>query len=525
MNAGRTARNPRRNQATVTRYIHRIGLGRIGLSRIHVDCPPWFHILLGTVGGSLMAAAAWLAGPHEVAAGSSLTVTRLTETSYRWGLIAWFVGLVALLTAWWLARSTPRMVTTALWWGLPFVMAPILASRDAFAYANQGQLAQAGHNPYAMGPVDLPTAWLTWMDPYWQAEPAPYGPLFITLASLIVWLSGNELVLALALFRLVAVVGVLGCGYFAVRIAGRVGRSPETAWWLIVLGPLTLIHVVGGAHNDALMLTGMVAAVYLALLNRAGWSGFVLGLAVAVKATVAVVAPFLLLLALPVFSWRGLWPVLARALGGFLASFGAVTLASGLGLGWIAALGVSGKSESWLSLPTGLSIATAKLAGKFGVELPPDLVSWWRLLGLIVAAIVILAWWWRARDATLAGRITAAGWSLAAVAVLGPVMLPWYCLPALMLLAIGADRRSVTWAAVAASVFSIMVLADGHNVFAAQFFRVGLVVNIGFAVLLGWIAWRWYREGRHPGGNGRPTTGRANGDRGTDRPTGVAGSA
>ena len=459
---------------------------------------------LGTVGGTLMATAAWLAGPHEVAAGTSLTATTLAEPAYRWGLVAWAVGLVALLAAWWLARDTPRMVSTALWWGLPFVVAPILASRDVFAYANQGQLAQAGNNPYSMGPADLPTGWLEWMDPYWQAEPAPYGPLFIILASVIVWLSGDGLILAVALFRLVAVAGVLGCGYFAVRIAVHLRRSPATAWWLVVLGPLTLIHLVGGAHNDALMLAGMVAAVYLALLGRPMWAGVLLGLAVAVKATALVVAPFLLLLALPVFSWRRLWPVLGRAVGGFVAAFGGITLASGLGLGWIAALGVSGKSESWLSLPTGLSIVTAKLAGRLGITgLPPDLVSWWRLLGFGVAAIVVVAWWWRVRNAAAARKITAAGWSLAAVTVLGPVMLPWYCLAALVLLAIGADRRSVTWVAVAGSVFSVMVLADGHNLFAAQLFQAGLVVNVGFAVLLGWIAWRWWRRGEEPGDDQR----------------------
>lgn len=43
--------------------------------------------------------------------------------------------------------------------------------------------------------------------------------------------------------------------------------NPNAATWPAVLNPLTLIHLVGGAHNDALMV-GLLAAGLAAAIRR-----------------------------------------------------------------------------------------------------------------------------------------------------------------------------------------------------------------------------------------------------------------
>jgi alpha-1,6-mannosyltransferase len=107
--------------------------------------------------------------------------------------------------------------------------------------------------------------------------------------------------------------------------------------------------LIGGPHNDALMIGLIVAGLAVASSFRAGTSrsavglslfaGLLLGLAVAVKVTAVVVVPFAMLLvcARP-YRWR---PALRGGGGlaaGVVAAMGGVTVASGLGLGWIAGL-------------------------------------------------------------------------------------------------------------------------------------------------------------------------------------------
>src|SRR5204863_163301 len=80
-----------------------------------------------------------------------------------------------------------------------------------------------------------------------------------------------------------------------VRPRARRAGSPARALALIGLNPLVLVHVVGGPHNDALMMLGVVAAVVALGDGRAAGSGATLAAAVAVKTAAAFVAPFALI--------------------------------------------------------------------------------------------------------------------------------------------------------------------------------------------------------------------------------------
>ena len=116
-------------------------------------------------------------------------------------------------------------------------------------------------------------------------------------------LAGDSLAGAIAGLRVIALVGLvlIGAGLAGAGAAGR--GDPARAVWLVLACPLVLIHLVSGAHNDALMIGLIVAGLALVVSRprRGGWwlAGAVLGLAVGVKATAVVVLPFAVLSRLP----------------------------------------------------------------------------------------------------------------------------------------------------------------------------------------------------------------------------------
>ena len=77
----------------------------------------------------------------------------------------------------------------------------------------------------------------------------------------------NEL-LAVVGFRIIALVGVVMIAYFVPKLARSYGRDPSVAFVLAVLNPLILLHLVAGAHNDALMLGFLVAGLWFAREGR-----------------------------------------------------------------------------------------------------------------------------------------------------------------------------------------------------------------------------------------------------------------
>jgi len=222
-------------------------------------------------------------------------------------------------------------------------------------------------------------------------------------------------------------------------------------------------------------------------------AGALLGLAVAVKVTALVALPFVALLAARRIGgrggrWRGVAVGGALVTGAGAAVFAVASLATGLGLGWIAALSDTGRLVQWTSLPTGVGMAAGyvlRLAGHGGsVDAAVDAA---RIAGVAALAIIGLALCWRALRATLTARhdaephtpkpeplepdslepgprrtiVAACGWALAATAVLLPVFYPWYALAPLAVLACATTAGTARRLAVAAIVTTLLVLPNG----------------------------------------------------------------
>ena len=410
----------------------------------------------------------------------------------------WIAGLTVLCTAWWQGRRldpSPRwiMVTAALWI-LPFLAVPPLASRDMYAYACQGALYNAGFNPSQVGIAAQPCPWLESVSVVWRDTPTPYGPLWIMLTG-VAAAFGSQAV-ALAVFRVYAVLSVLALAAAVPALARRLAVRESRALWLVVCCPIIPVHVVGGGHNDALTMALLVAGLALIAGARrpvvaliAG--GALIGAAIAVKTTVGVVLPFAVLLAAGGLELGppGRERLLQRGgavAGGAVAALVALSLVSRLGFGWAVALSGAGESRSWTSPPTAVGIAVNAAARLLGAEL--DVVPAIRTaaLGLLLVSLVVV--WWRFRRGD---QLAGAGLACLAVIFLAPITQPWYLLWPLTLFAVTVV--ATRWLELAVIVSMFLILPNGDGAWKPLQVPLAFLVT-GLTGWVAWRAWRWLRE-------------------------------
>ncbi|WP_405856035.1 polyprenol phosphomannose-dependent alpha 1,6 mannosyltransferase MptB [Streptomyces sp. NBC_01515] len=404
------------------------------------------------------------------------------------GLVGVYFGVVLLIAAWLLLgkliRSaeppTPRSLFLVLAvWAAPLLLAPPLFSRDVYSYLAQGAMVDAHMDVYAHGPAALGGPLADEVAPLWQHTGAPYGPVFLAVAS---WLSGltrGELPAGLFGMRLVALLGVGLMAAALPRLARHSGADPAAALWLGALNPLVLLHLVAGAHNDAIML-GLLGVGLVAALGR--WP--VLG-AVLVTLAALVKAPAALGLAAVVLLQIRAGHRPAKAVTTTVVASAATTVAAtafaGTGYGWIGALDTPVSAHNW-ALTSLLGRATGALLKHLGSDLAPLAVPAWHALGLAVTGAAILAIWFRLRPSP----VYALGLSLAVVAAFGPAIRPWYALWGLFLIAAAAPSTSVRHRVAAVTgVLALAVLPSGGPADAGQ-----LVLAVSGGVLAIVVLWQ-----------------------------------
>ncbi len=356
-------------------------------------------------------------------------------------IILW-VGVLIMIGAWVRVGRATLAGTVGLrdlWTVLPAWTAPLLVatpmfSRDAYSYLAQGAMLRAGFDPYTDGPVVNPGVLLDNVSNVWTTTTTPYGPVHLLLGSGITAVTGDNVVSGTWLWRVTMLPGLFLMAWAVPRLARRMGGNPAIALWLAVLNPLVLIHLVGGVHNELLMVGLMTAGIVLVLQGRHVGGIALVSAGAAIKATAGIALPFLVWVWMiherdralaegrePAAPVRLFFKAAAAGFAVFVAVFGGASLLAGVGIGWLTALSGSSKIINWLSLPT--------MVAHVGTWITP-----WRLGSILdvtrmlcaVALVVILVWaWWRfrrtERDAVL-GIVVA----LTAVTLLSPAALPWY---------------------------------------------------------------------------------------------------
>ncbi len=378
-------------------------------------------------------------------------------------------GITLLVTAWLRLREftlSPRDAAgTFLWWAAPLAVAPPLFSRDVYSYLAQGAMAIRGINPYHHGPAMLggPLDWD--IPPVWQFTPAPYGPVFIGAATGIMRVAGERTVPGVLGMRLVAMAGLLLIARYGPSLARRAGVDPGAALWLGLLNPLVLVHFVGGAHNDALMVGLTVAGFALAASGRenVGIIAVALGFLVKAPALLALVflVPLIAAAGAPRRSPKKAAAAAVRVAVVAAATVVSVTVLVGLGYGWLRALNTPTKVRNGLSIATDVGLLLGYPMKWLGVATLDGVVGACRAVGLAAALAAIAVALIRARRL---GPLYALGLALTALVVLGPILHPWYLLWGFVPLALAAPDGPVRRLVVVASAGgAFLLMPDGER--------------------------------------------------------------
>jgi hypothetical protein len=290
-------------------------------------------------------------------------------------------------------------------------------------------------NPYLYGPFELGNnSYTAPVDPLWGNAPAPYGPMFLQLDGFFARITFHNELATIVLLRLLALVGVLLIAACVPRLARLYHRDGAELFTLMVLNPVTIFHLIGGAHNDALMLGLLVAGLTMAKEKRP-----IVGIVLCALAT-AVKAPAALGILYIGWSWLGtgvpvrerVRPVVTAGLIG-VGVLGFFSYVSGLGWGWVTILGTPGVVRSWASPTTGIAFLVTGIAHLFHVDVGVGgVLSVCRFLGLVGAAVAGV---WLLLNSDRIGTLKALGTTLLLFVLLGPVVQPWYLSWGLLLLA------------------------------------------------------------------------------------------
>jgi len=364
------------------------------------------------------------------------------------------------------------VLTTAAVWTAPLLCGPPLLSRDMYSYLAQGAISLAGLDPYTVGPASLPDLLNENVHPFWQNTPAPYGPLFILIAKGVAALVGEHTIAGILTMRLALLPGLVLLVWALPELTRRLGGRIPVALWIAVANPVMVVHLVGGGHND-LLVVGLLAMAALLTLRGQHVGGVALATAaMAVKATAGLALPFLVLVAAARLPGSPVVRTVRAAVPGIAVFAGVFTVCSvlaGVGFGWLPALSAPSMIVNWMSLPTGVGQLAHSLveAVVSGVAVAP-FISGARMLGAIALLYILCRQWWAARDGG-PDAVRRAGIVLLAAVVLGPVMLPWYPSWGMALLAMAAWSARGLSGVVLGSLFLLIVYypngeAALHNV-------------------------------------------------------------
>jgi hypothetical protein len=363
---------------------------------------------------------------------------------------------------------------------LAFLMVfPATFSKDLFNYVWYGRiLSEYGGNPFINVPSQYAWSdtanWLQWT--FWADTPSVYGPVWVALAGgiataaraidndIVTHLLGHKLLASVA--HLANVVLIWQVAQIVIRRYWQRPRNASVMGWQTAAtagvtltyawNPLTVIEFGLSGHNDVLMLTGLLAALWLHLTGR--WRLAVLAIAL------ASLVKFIALVFLPGYLWLLIWESeggrrerlahaasrVAQAIALVAAAWMVAYIPFWDGLATLKPLS-GGPAATWYVNSIGAAIRMRLpevVSNVAWQEHLRPLYFWtenqvgWRLDGptrwglLLISAVVAVIVTWRAR--TFPRMLWAWGWALFAYLTLGSVWFwPWY----------------VSWALVPAALF------------------------------------------------------------------------
>jgi alpha-1,6-mannosyltransferase len=300
----------------------------------------WPGLLVGALGGGLLAL--WFplwphvgrVPPADLRTFAPTLLAGLLYALVLLALHAFYLTAIGRVNR--TGATLPAVLLGGLLLGLPLLLAYPINATDVYRYLIRGRVAAVyGQSPF----VAPPAAFIG--DPFlplageWAGETSPYGPLWELVATGVAAVSGDNLLLGVTLFKLLALGCLLaGAAVIWAVIGERPGRAVAAALW--AWNPALLLTFAMNGHNDALMLLWLLLG-YLVMRRGRPALGFLLLCLAALTKPVAA-------LALPVFfiaAWRGLPDGRARA------RFALVTIGGAAALTWLAFLPWAAPGRFW----------------------------------------------------------------------------------------------------------------------------------------------------------------------------------
>ena len=375
-----------------------------------------------------------------------------------------------------------------------FFLSPPLSLTDVFNYINYGRMGVVhGLNPYTTIPALEPHTDPTFLISNWHHLLSPYGPLFTLFTYALVPLGVAASFWVLKALLLAAALGTLRLVW---RSAEMLGRRPLLPTVFVGANPLMLLWGLGGDHNDFFMVFFLMLGIYLLLrarearqaaagaqqqsqitavvpavngsspsLNGAGtlnavrsraaslaaryspsleaYAGFAFIVAVAIKASAAVLLPVMLFAT----------PRRARLLGGMLVGVVVLGGASVIAFGpHLPDLSTQSSLVTAVGLPNLLGLALGQGGETDTLRAILD-------VALLLAVGGATFWAWRTRR-----WIPAAGFAVLALLLTLSWELPWYVYWLLPLAALSRGR-SLRVASIVLSAYLILAWMPMMNDF------------------------------------------------------------
>lgn len=457
--------------------------------------------------------------------GGALEALNLGFVSYGHGrnvsMLLFWIGLFGLVAAWVIAGrqlvvpqlrdpAAEKFATMRRWmwlWIAPLTLAGPLASRDVYSYLMQGAMVRDGFDPYSEGAAVNPGPFLLEVSHDWRNTTTPYGPLHLWLGEGIVTIADNKVWLGIVLFKIVSLLGFAAIAWSVPKIAEHLGVNPTLALWLGVANPVMILHLIGGMHNESIMVALVSVGLLLALRQRFVAGIALIAIAVALKATAFIAMPFVVWMMVNHYAPRdnsrgqaSMW----KQLGAFVASgavmvietvavVAAITWASGTSSGWIFEITGNSKVINPLAGPTLLADVLTPFFQFFNEDLTYNAVIALFRTGSMVLMLagMVATWWFFRQDNNRAIMGTAAAYQVAFI--FNSVTLPWYYASVITLVAAARMPLLVTKIATAASLFvAVSFSGDGNH----QLYNWWWIIVTG---IIAWATTSWiYNELKAP---------------------------
>ena len=458
--------------------------------------PWWRNPLWVGIAAAVILWAASFGGGAVRSRGGALEALGLSFIAFGHGrnisMLLFWVGIFALVYAWALAGRrlvTPTLraqdrqpaepvvprVQRLLWcWVVPLLFAGPLASRDVYSYLMQGAMVRDGFNPYEQGAAANPGPYLLEVSHDWRNTTTPYGPLHLWTGDIISSVVGDNVTAGVIAYKVVSVLGFALIAWAVPHIARALGGNPALALWLGVANPVMLIHLIGGMHNESVMVGLVSVGLVFALRKRFLTAIALVAVATALKVTAFFAMPFILWIFIHSFASRSrdswLKPVAAFLGGGVLivvetiAVVAAITWASGSSWGWLSEITGNSKVINPLAAPTLAADILVPILQVFS----PD-VTYNGVLGIartismalmLIGLVVVWCLSYKNRRAAVLGMTAAYCVAL----VFNSVTLPWYYASVISVAGVARPPRWMMKLATAASFFvAVSFSGDGNH--------------------------------------------------------------